>query len=120
MGQHFSGVARSLASNNYNTRRQLHPEELRSFLVPLYDSLLQEIGYTSAVPLDIDAVTKLHKVMQQKADVTGLDYQDNAISAKAFTLGLSLVCVRFFFFFFSLSSHVIFGRPTAVSQHLDL
>lgn len=99
MGQCLSGVAGrglpSLARNGYDARRQLDPEELKDLLRPLYDSLFQEIGYTSAVSLDADAIARLHKAMQQKADLTGLDYLENTVSAKGFTLGLSLACVSF-------------------------
>lgn len=95
MGQRMTGVAgRSLTSNGYDTRRQLDPEELKTFLRPLYESLFREIGYVAAVSLDTNAVAKLHKVMQSKADTTGLDYLNNPISSKGFTLGLSLACVR--------------------------
>lgn len=90
-------AGRGLTSNGYDARRQLNPEELKTFLRPLYESLLQEIGYVAAVPLNTDAVAKLHKVMQQKADATGLDYLTNPISAKGFSLGLSLACVRLLF-----------------------
>lgn len=94
MGQRISGVAgRSLNSNGYDTRRQLHPEELKELLQPLYGSLLEEIGYVAAVSLDVKAIDTLHKLMKKKADLTGLDYLDNPVSAKAFTLGLSLACV---------------------------
>lgn len=96
MGQRLTGVAgRSLmtGSNGYEARRQLDPEELKAFLRPLYDSLLREIGYVASVSLDTTAVAKLHKVMQQKADATGLDYLTNPTSCKGFTLGLSLACV---------------------------
>lgn len=97
MGQRLTGVAgRSLTtgSNGYEARRQLNPEELKAFLRPLYESLLREIGYVASVSLDTTAVAKLHKVMQQKADATGLDYLTNPTSCKGFTLGLSLACVR--------------------------
>lgn len=97
MGQRMTGVAgRSLTngSNAYYARRQRSPEELKIVLRPLYESLLREIGYVAAARLDADAVSKLHKLMQQKADATGLDYLTNPISSKGFTLGLSLACVR--------------------------
>lgn len=94
----MTGVAgRSLTSNGYDARRQLDAVELKAFLRPLYESLLQDIGYVAAVPLDTNAVAKLHKIMRQKADATGLDYLTNPISAKGFTLGLSLACVRMYF-----------------------
>lgn len=109
MGQRISGVTgRGLTSNGYDTRRQLHPEELKEFLRPLYETLLQYIGYVAAVSLDADAVAKLHQVMQQKADFTGLDYLENPVSAKGFTLGLSLACV-------SLNPHFL---PSALLSHL--
>lgn len=97
MGQRLTGVAgRSLmtGNNGYEARRQLDPEELKAYLRPLYQSLLREIGYVAAVSLDTTAVAKLHKVMQEKANATGLDYLINPISSKGFTLGLSLACVR--------------------------
>lgn len=86
-------LGRALSTNGYSTRRQLDPEELKTFLRPLYESLLSEIGYVAAVPLNAEAVSDLHKVMQRKGDKTGLDYSDDPVSAKGFTLGLSLACV---------------------------
>lgn len=80
--------------NGYEARRQLNPEELESFLRPLYVSMLNEIGYVAAAKTDPDAVSKLLVLMKQKADETGVDYVDNSISAKGFNLGLSLACVR--------------------------
>lgn len=55
--------------------------------------MINEIGYESAAKMDPDAVSKLLLSMKEKADQTGLDYVENSISAKGFSLGLSLACV---------------------------
>lgn len=97
MGQHMTGaLGRALKGNGYATRRQLNADELQSYLRPLYDSLFHEIGYVAAVTLDTKAVATLHDLMKQRADETGLDYVVNPVSARGFTLGLSLACVRLF------------------------
>lgn len=101
----------TIDSNGYDSRRQRNPDKLRAFLSPLYDSLLREIGYVAAVPLDNTAVDKLHKATQQKADVTGLDYVRNFISSKGLTLGLSLACISHSLFnFISWPSGIMSAR----------
>ncbi|KAF3769498.1 hypothetical protein M406DRAFT_36360 [Cryphonectria parasitica EP155] len=93
MWQSIAGaIRRAIAVDGYNMRRQLDPEQLGSFLRPIYKSLVQEIGYTAAVPVPAETIAQLHQAMKEKADQVKVDYMDDRVSAKAFFLGLSLAC----------------------------
>lgn len=99
MSQHSyatSVLGGALTGNAYEGRRQMHRDELLSFLRPLYKSLLHEIGYVAATPPDDGTVKSLHELMKRKADATGIDYTEDQETAKGFTFGLSLACVRLF------------------------
>lgn len=97
MGQHMTTASAPwrvvLNHKSYETHNQLELDDLVSYLRPLYISMLEQIGYVAAPKLDPDAVSKLHALMRQKADETGIDYVNNPISSGGFKLGLSLACV---------------------------